>query len=257
MKAVILAGGLGTRISEETHLRPKPMVEIGGMPILWHIMKIFSHYGINDFVICGGYKSYVIKEFFSNYYLHSSDVTFDFVNNSADFINPKSEPWKVTVVDTGSETQTGGRIKRIKPFLEKDETFLMTYGDAVADINISKLIKFHKNHGLLATVSSVEPPGRFGSLDIEGNLVKNFQEKPLGDGGLINGGFFVLSSNVTELIEGDMTIWEKEPLEKLSSKKELAAYRHKGFWQPMDTLREKNYLNSLWEKNPPWKVWKN
>ncbi len=257
MKAVILAGGLGTRISEETHLRPKPMVEIGGMPILWHIMKIFSHYGINDFIICGGYKSYVIKEFFSNYYLHSSDVTFDFANNSSDFINPKSEPWKVTVVDTGPETQTGGRIKRIKPFLEKDETFLMTYGDAVADINISDLIKFHINHGLLATVSSVEPPGRFGSLDIEGNLVKSFQEKPLGDGGLINGGFFVLSSNVTEFIEGDMTIWEKEPLEKLSSKKELAAYRHKGFWQPMDTLREKNYLNSLWENNPPWKVWKN
>ena len=257
MKAVILAGGLGTRISEETHLRPKPMVEIGGMPILWHIMKIFSHYGINDFIICGGYKSYVIKEFFSNYYLHSSDVTFDFANNSSDFINPKSEPWKVTVVDTGPETQTGGRIKRIKPFLEKDETFLMTYGDAVADINISDLIKFHINHGLLATVSSVEPPGRFGSLDIGGNLVKSFQEKPLGDGGLINGGFFVLSSNVTEFIEGDMTIWEKEPLEKLSSKKELAAYRHKGFWQPMDTLREKNYLNSLWENNPPWKVWKN
>lgn len=256
MKAVILAGGLGTRISEETHLRPKPMIEIGGMPILWHIMKIYSHYGVNEFIICGGYKSYLIKDFFSNYFLYSSDVTFNFKDNSTIFLNPKSEAWKVTVVDTGAETQTGGRIKRIKPYLEKDEIFLMTYGDAVADINIDDLLDFHKHHGLMATVTAVEPPGRFGSLDIEANLVKKFQEKPTGDGGLINGGFFVLSSKVCDYIDGDNTIWEKDPLERLAQEKQLSAFKHQGFWQPMDTLREKKLLNSLWDENPPWKVWK-
>ena len=256
MKAVILAGGLGTRISEETHLKPKPMIEIGGMPILLHIMKTYSAYGINEFIICGGYKSYVIKEFFSNYYMHSTDVEFDFSQNTTNFLNSKSEPWKVTVVDTGEVSQTGGRIKRIKPFLKNDETFLLTYGDGVADINISDLISFHLSHGLMATVTAVDPPGRYGALEIEGSIVKKFQEKPMGDGGVINGGYFVLSSKVIDDIDGDETVFEQEPLMGLSSRGELAAFRHKGFWQPMDTLREKNYLEGLWStKQAPWKVW--
>lgn len=256
MKAVILAGGLGTRLSEETHIKPKPMVEIGGMPILWHIMKTYSAYGINEFIICAGYKGYIIKEFFSNYYLHSADVEFDFSNNTTKFLNSKTEPWKVTVVDTGEASFTGGRIKRIKPFLENDETFLLTYGDGVADINIKKLISFHSSHGLMATVTSVEPPGRYGALELDGLMVKKFQEKPSGDHGVINGGYFVLSSKVIDTIEGDQTIWEKEPLMGLSSRGQLASFSHKGFWQPMDTLREKNYLEELWSTNrAPWKVW--
>lgn len=255
MKVVLLAGGLGTRISEESHLRPKPMIEIGGRPILWHIMKIYSHYGLNDFIVCCGYKSYSIKEYFANYFLHVSDVTFDLKNNKMEVHHNESEPWKVTLVDTGEQTMTGGRLKRIRSYLG-DEDFCMTYGDGVADINIKELIEFHQKHKQLATLTAAQSPGRFGALSLDGDKVKTFQEKPAGDGNWINGGFFVLNPKVINLIDGDLTIWEKEPLEKLAQDKKLQAYHHKGFWQPMDTLRDKNYLEELWRTNKaPWKKW--
>jgi glucose-1-phosphate cytidylyltransferase len=255
MKAVILAGGLGTRLSEESHLRPKPMVEIGGKPILWHIMKMYSHYGINDFVICLGYKGYVIKEYFSNYFLHMSDVTFSMSDNSIEVHNKFAEPWRVTLVDTGESTMTGGRLKRVLPYLDEN-TFCFTYGDGVSDVNIGELIKHHKLLGLAATVTSIQPPGRFGSLNIENDLVKTFQEKPLGDGAWINGGFFVLEPSVINLIDGDDTVWEVDPLQRLSKERQLAAYQHHGFWQSMDTLREKNILEDLWRSGKaPWKTW--
>ncbi len=254
MKAVILAGGLGTRISEETANRPKPMIEIGGKPILWHIMKIYSHHGINDFVICCGYKGYVVKEYFANYFMHTSDVTFDMVNNKMEVHHRYSEPWRVTVVDTGEQSMTGGRLKRVAPFIKNDECFCFTYGDGVSDIDITALIAFHKQHGLQATLTSVFPPGRFGALDITPDLrVTSFLEKPKGDGGQINGGFFVLSPKVLELIDGDETIWESGPLENLARMGQLKAYRHGGFWQPMDTLRDKFLLEDLWSSgNAPW-----
>jgi glucose-1-phosphate cytidylyltransferase len=256
MKAVILAGGLGTRISEETSLRPKPMVEVGGKPILWHIMKIYSAHGVNDFVICCGYKGYVIKEYFANYFLHMSDVTFDMSNqNSMQIHQHFAEPWKVTLVDTGENTQTGGRLKRVRDYV-KDEDFCFTYGDGVSNINITELIAFHKNHGKQATVTAVQPPGRFGALDLNGTSVTNFVEKPHGDGMYINGGFFVLSPKVIDLIEEDSSIWERKPLEKLATSNQLEAFIHKGFWQPMDTLRDKQHLEELWSTgNAPWKNW--
>ena len=256
MKAVILAGGLGTRISEETALKPKPMVEIGGKPILWHIMKIYSHHGINEFIICCGYRGYVIKEYFANYFLHQSDITFDMTNNKMKIHQERAEPWKVTLIDTGENTMTGGRLKRVKEYLDNDETFCLTYGDGVADINISQLIKFHNTHGKLATLTSVFPQARFGSIDIEKDKVKRFVEKPRGDGALINGGFFVLNTKIFNEIDGDNTIWEQEPLNNLANKGELMAFKHDGFWQPMDTLRDKNYLEKLWSSNKaPWKLW--
>ena len=257
MKAVILAGGLGTRISEETNVKPKPMIEIGGFPILWHIMKIYSHYGINDFVICCGYKGYLIKEYFSNYYLQTSDVTFDLTSNKATYHKSKTEPWKVTLVDTGVNTMTGGRISKIKKYLENDETFCLTYGDGLADINISDLIKFHKVNKRLATITASIAPMRFGALSLnKDNSVDKFVEKPKGDNSYINGGFFVLSEKVLDLIKDDNTVWEKEPLEHLSQNNQLSAFLHNGFWQPMDTLREKNYLEELWlSGKAPWKVW--
>lgn len=256
MKAVILAGGLGTRISEETHLKPKPMVEIGGKPILWHIMKMYSHYGINDFVICCGYKGYVIKEYFANYFLHMSDVTFDMVNNRMEVHQQKAEPWKVTLVDTGDETQTGGRLKRVTQYLQAEESFCFTYGDGVSDVNIGELISFHKAQKVKATLTATLPPGRFGALDIEGHLIRAFKEKPKGDGAMINGGFFVLSPDVIDLIHGDATVWERGPLESLAGQGQLAAFQHGGFWQPMDTLRDKVYLEELWAgSKAPWKVW--
>ena len=255
MKAVILAGGLGTRLSEETSHKPKPMVEIGGMPILWHIMKIYSLAGVNEFVICLGYKGYLIKEFFANYFLHMSDVTFDLKNNSMEVHNVNAESWKVTLVDTGRDSMTGGRLKRVKGYLG-DEDFCFTYGDGVCDIDISKLIDFHKSHKQLATITAVQPPGRFGSLDINNDLVKDFLEKPDGEGGWINAGFFVLSPKVIDLIDGDQTTWENEPLKALATSNELSAYRHNGFWRPMDTLRDKNILNDLWTNGKaPWKKW--
>jgi glucose-1-phosphate cytidylyltransferase len=256
MKAVILAGGLGTRISEETQVRPKPMIEIGGKPILWHIMKIYSQHGINDFVICLGFKGYLIKEYFANYCLHNSDVTFDLAQNSIALHDAQWEKWKVTLVDTGLETMTGGRLKRVSRYIS-DDNFCMTYGDGVGDINISELICHHKRSGRLATVTATQPPGRFGSLRLaEENAVTGFQEKPLGDGGWINGGFFVLSPRVLDLIGGDSTVWEKEPMEHLAAAGELSAYKHHGFWQPMDTLRDKNHLEHLWESGrAPWKIW--
>ncbi|AZN37854.1 glucose-1-phosphate cytidylyltransferase [Iodobacter ciconiae] len=256
MKAVILAGGLGTRISEETSTRPKPMVEIGGKPILWHIMKIYSHYGINDFVICCGYKGYVIKEYFANYFLHTSDVTFDMSNNTMEVHHRYAEPWKVTLVDTGESTLTGGRLARVKDYVKDEEAFCFTYGDGVSNVDITKLIAFHKEQGVDATLTATYPPGRFGALDINSNKVSSFKEKPKGDGGMINGGFFVLSPKVIDLISGDQCTWEREPLEILAEKKQLAAYPHEGFWQPMDTLRDKVYLEELWESgDAPWKVW--
>ncbi len=255
MKAVILAGGLGTRISEETIVKPKPMVEIGGKPILWHIMKLYSYYGINDFIICLGYKGYIIKEYFANYYLHESDITFDMRNNEMKVHNNHCEPWTVTLVDTGDDTMTGGRLKRVKDYVG-DETFCFTYGDGVSDINIRELVTFHRNQKTKATLTAVQPPGRFGALDLSGALVNSFIEKPKGDGGWINGGFFVLEKDVFDLIAGDYTIWEKEPLEKLAACKHLSAYKHSGFWYPMDTLRDKNRLEELWDSgNAPWKVW--
>jgi glucose-1-phosphate cytidylyltransferase len=256
MKAVILAGGLGTRISEETHLKPKPMIEIGGMPILWHILKLYSAHGINEFIICCGYKGYLIKEYFANYFLHMSDVTFDMTRNTMEIHEKKAEPWKVTLIDTGEITQTGGRLKRIESYLADEETFCFTYGDGLADINISDLISYHNSHKKLATITAVLPPGRYGALNCENNLVRSFQEKPRGDGGRINGGFFVLSPKCIPLIKDDNTAWEEYPLKKLAEKKELMAYTHDKFWQPMDTLREKNLLEQLWKENKaPWKTW--
>jgi len=256
MKAVILAGGLGTRISEETHLKPKPMIEIGGKPILWHIMKQYSAHGVHEFVICCGYKGYVIKEYFANYFLHMSDVTFDMQLNQMEVHQRKAEPWRVTLVDTGEETMTGGRLKRVADYLKDEEAFCFTYGDGVSDVDISAEIAFHKQHGKLATVVAVRPPGRYGALQMQGMRVTGFAEKPRGDGGLINGGFFVLSPRCIDLIAGDQTSWEGEPLTRLSAQNELMAFEHNGFWQPMDTLREKNQLEELWSSGKaPWKVW--
>lgn len=256
MKAVILAGGLGTRISEETHLKPKPMVEIGGRPILWHILKMYSSHGVNEFVICCGYKGYVIKEYFANYFVHMSDVTFDIANNHMEVHQRNAEPWKVTLVDTGEETLTGGRLKRVEKYIKDDEAFCFTYGDGVSDMDISAEIAFHYQHGKLATVAAVQPPGRYGALQMDGSQVHGFAEKPLGDGGYINGGFFVLSPKCLELIEGDQTGWELQPLSRLAEMGQLMAYRHHGFWQPMDTLRDKNQLEELWASGrAPWKVW--
>lgn len=255
MKAVILAGGLGTRISEETHLKPKPMVEIGGKPILWHILKIYSTYGIQDFIICLGYKGYVIKEYFANYFLHMSDVTFDMQHNKMEVHHQKAEPWRITLVDTGEETMTGGRLKRVKDYLG-EEDFCFTYGDGVANVDIKNLIAFHRQQNVLATVTATRPPGRFGSLKLAENTVNGFQEKPQGDGGWINGGFFVLSPKVIDYIMGDETKWEQKPLESLANQGQLAAYKHDGFWQPMDTLRDKKYLEELWATGQAkWKVW--
>ena len=256
MKAVILAGGLGTRLSEETVSKPKPMVEIGGKPVLWHIMKTYSHYGINDFIICCGYKGYVIKEYFANYFLHQSDVTFEMKNNIMTVHEDRAEPWKVTLVDTGDNSMTGGRLKRVLPYIKDEEAFCFTYGDGVADINITDLINFHKSHGKQATLTATFPPGRFGALNIEDNQVKRFEEKPKGDGALVNGGFFVLSPKVIERISGDLTTWEQEPLKGLAADGELMSFKHEGFWQPMDTLRDKIKLEELYDKNQaPWKLW--
>jgi len=256
MKAVILAGGLGTRLSEETATKPKPMVEIGGKPILWHIMKTYSHYGINDFIICCGYKGYLIKEYFNNYFLHQSDVTINLENNSKKYYKSKAENWNITLVDTGDYTMTGGRLKRIKEFINEDE-FCMTYGDGVADIDISKSIDFHRSHGKFATITAVYPPGRFGALNIVKNRVTSFEEKPKGDGGLINGGFFVLNKKVLDYIKDDNTLWEQDPLKNLANDDQLMSFEHKGFWQPMDTLRDKIKLDELYNKNQaPWKLWK-
>ena len=257
MKAVILAGGLGTRLSEETVSKPKPMVEIGGKPILWHIMKTYSHYGINDFIICCGYKGYVIKEYFANYFLHQSDVTFNMKDNKMTVHKDRAEPWTVTLVDTGDNSMTGGRLRRVLPYIKNEEMFCFTYGDGVADINITELINFHKSHGKQATLTATYPPGRFGALKIKNNQVQNFEEKPQGDGALINGGYFVLSPKVIDRIEGDYTIWEQEPLKSLASDRELMSFKHDRFWQPMDTLRDKMKLNELLDQNKaPWKVWK-
>ena len=256
MKAVILAGGLGTRISEETHLKPKPMIEIGGKPILWHIMKSYSAHGINDFIVCLGYKGYVIKEYFANYYLHMSNVTFDMSENSMTVHENTVEPWKVTLVDTGDETMTGGRLKRVASYLDDNENFCFTYGDGVTDVDISKVIDFHERQGSLATVTAVQPPGRFGALDFKGNKIQSFEEKPQGDGTWINGGYFVLSPQVLNKIDGDDTVWEQYPLQSLAKEGQLSAYSHSGFWRPMDTLRDKNALESLWSTGQaPWKVW--
>ena len=257
MKAVILAGGLGTRLSEETLLKPKPMVEIGDRPILWHIMKIFSFYGISDFIICCGYKGYLIKEYFANYSLHSSDITFDLENNSIEVHRNNSDAWKVTLVDTGKLTMTGGRLRKIKKYLNEDP-FFMTYGDGVADINITDLFSFHKSRNKLATLTAVRPPSRFGSITLNSDeIVEEFKEKPVGENSWVNGGFFVLEPQALDLITGDDCIWEREPLEKLAENLQISAYKHDGFWQPMDTLRDLNYLNELWNsKNVPWKVWK-
>ena len=256
MKAVILAGGLGTRLSEETSTRPKPMVEIGGKPILWHIMKMYSHHGINDFVICCGYKGYVIKEYFANYFLHTSDVTFDMKSNQMHVHERRAEPWTVTLVDTGDESMTGGRLKRVAEHIKDEKAFCFTYGDGVGDIDISASIDFHLSHGKDATLTATFPPGRFGALDIQGGQVKSFQEKPKGDGAMINGGFFVLSPNVLKHLENDSTVWEQDPLMKLAEEDQLMAWEHHGFWQPMDTLRDKVMLEDLWAKGKaPWKKW--
>ncbi len=255
-KAVILAGGLGTRLSEETIVKPKPMVEIGGKPILWHIMKTYASYGVNEFVICCGYKGYVIKEYFANYFLHTSDVTFDMQNNQMEVHMRHAEPWKVTLVDTGDETLTGGRLKRVQQYVRDEEVFYFTYGDGLSNVNITELLKFHKAHGKLATLTATQPPGRFGALNLDGQVIKNFQEKPQGDGAWINGGFFVLSPKVIDYIQDDTTIFEKQPMEKLAQDGQLNAYLHHGFWQPMDTLRDKIHLEELWQSgHAPWKVW--
>jgi len=256
MKAVILAGGLGTRISEESHLKPKPMIEIGGKPILWHIMKQYSAHGIHDFVICLGYKGYAIKDFFANYFLHTSDVTFNMRENRMDVHQNYSEPWSVTLVETGEETMTGGRLLRAAPYLKDEKAFCFTYGDGVSDVDISNLIRFHEAHGKMATVTAVQPPGRYGALQRLGDQVLGFTEKPSGDGGWINGGFFVLSPKVLPFIAGDATSWEAEPLMRLAELEQLHAYEHSGFWQPMDTLRDKNHLEALWQSGEaPWKQW--
>ena len=257
MKCVILAGGLGTRLSEETSLRPKPMVEVGGKPILWHIMKLYSHYGVNDFVICLGYKGYVIKEYFANYFLHMSDITFDMSTNQMTVHNQHAEPWKVTLVDTGDNSMTGGRLARVKDYVKDESAFCFTYGDGVSDVNITELIEYHQQHGKLATLTAVTPPGRFGALDIKAGEIRSFKEKPKGDGALINGGFFVLSPKVIDLIDGDGCTWEQKPLEHLANNHELMAFNHEGFWQPMDTLRDKVHLEELWQQDKaPWKLWK-
>jgi glucose-1-phosphate cytidylyltransferase len=254
MKTVILAGGLGTRISEESHLRPKPMIEIGGRPILWHIMKLFSHHGFNDFIICLGYKGYVVKEYFSNYVLHNADLTVDLAKGSVEYHATNHEPWRVTLVDTGEETMTGGRVKRIAPYLDPNEPFFLTYGDGVADVDLTALAAFHRSHGKDATVTAVAPPGRYGALEIEDNIVQRFIEKPPGDNGLINGGFFVLDPKVISRIPADDTIWEQGPLMGLAADGQLGAYRHEGFWAPMDTLRDKNLLEAMWASGEaPWR----
>lgn len=256
MKAVILAGGLGTRISEETHLKPKPMIEIGGRPLLWHIMKVYSHHGINDFIICCGYKGYVIKEYFANYFLHMSNVTFDMQNNSMTVHEQHAEPWRVTLVNTGDDTMTGGRLKRIQKHLRDEKFFALTYGDGLSNIDITAEIEFHKKHGRMATLCAVAPPGRYGAITLNGDEVSGFTEKPQGDGAKINGGFFILSPDVIDYVSGDDTSWEAEPLERLARENQLMAFDHNGFWQPMDTLREKNYLEDLWgAKKAPWRVW--
>tara|TARA_B100002051_G_C16687787_1_gene613602 strand:- start:79 stop:849 length:771 start_codon:yes stop_codon:yes gene_type:complete len=256
LKVVLLAGGLGTRLSEETSIRPKPMVEIGGKPILWHIMKIYNQYGFNEFIICCGYKGYLIKEYFYNYFLHTSDVTIDLSNNNLEVHSRKAEDWKVTLVDTGEKTLTGGRLKRVSEYLNDDETFCFTYGDGVANINISELVEYHKSEKREATLTAVQPPGRFGSLSFERGRVLSFQEKPSGDGKWINGGFFVLEKSVLNLIKGDDSTWEKEPLESLANSGNLSAFKHGGFWHPMDTLRDKTFLNEIWDSgNAPWKTW--
>lgn len=256
MKAVILAGGFGTRISEESHLRPKPMIEIGGMPIIWHIMKLYSHHGVNEFVICCGYKGYVIKEYFANYFLHMSDVTFDVANNRMEVHQRKAEPWKVTLVNTGADSQTGGRLKRVASYIQDDDAFCFTYGDGLSDVDIRALIAFHQQHGRWATITAVQAPGRYGAIEQTGNEVTGFVEKPRGDGGLINGGFFVLSPKCLDLIVDDQTSWEGEPLARLTETRQLMAYDHFGFWQPMDTLRDRNQLEELWRSGKaPWKCW--
>jgi glucose-1-phosphate cytidylyltransferase len=256
VKAVILAGGLGTRISEETSIKPKPMIEIGGRPILWHIMKLYSAHGVNDFVICCGYRGYVIKEYFANYFLHMSDVTFDMQRNQMEVHQQKAEPWRVTLIDTGDETMTGGRLKRVADYVRDEKAFCFTYGDGLSDLDIRASIEFHNGHGKLATITGVKPPGRYGALERSGDMVTGFAEKPRGDGGLINGGFFVLSPSCLDLIAGDQVSWESSPLTELAARGELVAYQHLGFWQPMDTLREKNLLEELWASGKaPWKIW--
>lgn len=255
MKCVILAGGFGTRISEETTTKPKPMVEIGGRPILWHIMKIYSQYNVNEFIICAGYKGYLIKEYFANYFLHMSNITFDMKTNEMEIHENNAEPWKVTIVDTGDETMTGGRLLKVKEYID-NETFCFTYGDGVSNVEISKLIKFHKEKSKWATVMAVQPPGRFGAIKMDGSTITSFEEKPQGEGGYINGGFFVLEPDVFDLIDGDSMIWEREPMERLAKERQIEAFRHDGFWRPMDTLRDKKYLENLWESNKaPWKTW--
>ncbi|MGZ2743923.1 glucose-1-phosphate cytidylyltransferase [Burkholderia stagnalis] len=254
MKVVLLAGGLGTRISEETSVRPKPMVEIGGKPILWHIMKIYAAHGLTDFIVCCGYKGYLIKEYFANYFLHMSDVTIDLGKNAIEVHHKKAEPWRVTLVDTGETTQTGGRLRRVRDYIDGD--FCMTYGDGVGSINVTELLKFHREHGKQATMTAVQPPGRFGALELDGTQVKSFMEKPTGDGGWINGGFFVLKPSVIDLIDGDETLWERQPLEALAHTGQLQSWFHHGFWQPMDTLRDKTHLEELWNAGQaPWKTW--
>jgi glucose-1-phosphate cytidylyltransferase len=256
VKAVILAGGLGTRISEETSIKPKPMVEIGGRPILWHIMKLYSAHGVNDFVVCCGYKGYLIKEYFANYFLHMSDVTFDMKRNHMEVHQEKAEPWRVTLIDTGEDTMTGGRLKRVAGFLKDEKAFCLTYGDGLSDVDIGASIEFHARHGKIATVTAVKPPGKYGALEQSGDQVTGFSEKPRGDGGFINGGFFVLSPKCIDLIEGDHVSWESTPLAELAARGELMSYQHRGFWQPMDTLREKNLLEELWASGKaPWKIW--
>ena len=256
MKAVILAGGLGSRLSEETSVKPKPMVEIGGRPMLWHIMKLYASHGINDFVVCLGYKGYVIKEYFANYFLHMSDVTFDLANNKMQVCERHCEPWRITLVDTGEHSNTGGRLRRVRKYVNDEASFCFTYGDGLSDVDIQAVIACHERNGRLATVTAVSPPGRFGAVDLDGERVTSFKEKPRGDGALINGGFFVLSPKVIDYIDGDETIWEGEPMERLSRQGELAAHVHDGFWQPMDTLRDKNLLENLWQSgHAPWKRW--
>ena len=258
MKCIILAGGMGTRLAEETSVRPKPMIEIGERPILWHIMKLYTHYGVNDFIICLGYKGYMIKEYFANYHLHGADVTIDLVNNKIEYLHRRNEPWRITLVDTGDQTMTGGRIKRVRQYLDPDAPFCMTYGDGLSDIDITAEIAFHRTHGLKATVACVRPPARFGSIVMDGTKVTAFEEKPQAESGLINGGFFVLNPSVLDFIKDDSTLWEREPMEKLAASGELVAWRHDGFWQPMDTLRDKQQLTNLWATGAaPWKVWEN
>lgn len=254
MKAVILAGGLGTRITEESHTKPKPMIEVGGMPILWHIMKIYSHHGINDFIICLGYKGYVVKEYFANYFLHMSNVTFDMASNKMEVHNHAAEPWRVTLIDTGGDTMTGGRLLRVKDYIG-NETFCFTYGDGVTDLDIGETLALHRRHGKKATVTAIQPPGRYGSLAIKDGSVSSFKEKPAGDGAWINGGFFVLEPSVFQYLENDETVWETTPVQKLIEEKQFMAYQHSGFWHAMDTLRDKNHLEELWSKGAPWKVW--